>query len=156
MRFPAAMLRHKALGFPWHVPAFGEEVGMWRSHDKKQANSAHNKGAVGRWIAIDPWGNGTSILIAKGTDFQDPKLVHGLQPKTVAVECLRLSRPRITPDGWSKEAVKDLSTKWQTIKTPEGKDLWLCMDSGQTQYSSPFVTEVKGEAAEPAQEPIAY
>ena len=39
---------------------------------------------------------------------------------------------------------------------PEGKDLWLGMDSGQTQYSSPFVTEVKGDAAEPAEEPIAY
>ena len=31
MRFAAEMLRHKALGFQWHVPAFGEEVGMWRS-----------------------------------------------------------------------------------------------------------------------------
>ena len=30
------------------------------------------------------------------------------------------------------------------------------METGQTQYSSPFVTEVKGEAAEPAEEPIAY
>ena len=25
--FAAEMLRHKALGFQWHVPAFGEEVG---------------------------------------------------------------------------------------------------------------------------------
>ena len=30
MRF-AEMLRHKALGFPWNVPACGEEVGIWRS-----------------------------------------------------------------------------------------------------------------------------
>ena len=102
------------------------------------------------------WGNGTSILCAKGTDFQDPELVHGLQPKIVAVECPRLSHPRITPDGWSKEAVKDFSTRWQTIKTPEGKDLRLRMGTGQTQYSSRFVTEVKGEAAEPVEEPIAY
>ena len=50
------MLRHKALGLPWHVPAFGEEVGVWRSHDKKQAKSAHDKGALGRLIAKDPWG----------------------------------------------------------------------------------------------------
>ena len=28
------------------------------SHDKKQAKSAHHKGAVGRLIAIDPWGTG--------------------------------------------------------------------------------------------------
>ena len=52
MRFAAEMLRHKAFGFQWHVPAFGEEVGMWRSHDKKQSKSAHHKGAVGRLIAI--------------------------------------------------------------------------------------------------------
>ena len=32
-------------------------------------------------MAIDPWGSGTSILIAKGTDIQDPELVYGLQPK---------------------------------------------------------------------------
>ena len=75
MRLAAEMLQHKALGFPWNVPAFGEEVGIWRSHDKKQAKSAHNKGAVGRLIAIDLWGNGTCILSAKGTDIQDPELV---------------------------------------------------------------------------------
>ena len=80
MRFAAEMLRHKALGFQWHVPAFGEEVGVWRSHDKKQ--SAHRKGAVGGLIAIESWGNGTCVLIAKGSDLQDPELVHGLQPKT--------------------------------------------------------------------------
>ena len=154
MRFAVEMLRHKGLG--WHVPAFGEEVGMWRSHDKKQAKSAHNKGAVGRLMAIGPWGNRTSILTAKGTDLQDPELVHGLQPKIVAVECLRLSQPRIMPEGWSKEAVKDLSSRWQTIKTPEGKELWLRMDTGQTHYSSPFLIEVKSEAADLAEEPIAY
>ena len=46
MRFATEMLRHKALGFPWHVPAFGEEVGIWRSRDKKQTKSAHNKGVL--------------------------------------------------------------------------------------------------------------
>ena len=35
MRFAAEMLRHKALGFACNLPAFGEEVGMWRSQDKK-------------------------------------------------------------------------------------------------------------------------
>ena len=59
------------------------------------------KEPVGRLIWIDLWGNGTCTLIAKGTDLHDPELVHGLQPKTVAVECLRLSHPRITPDGWN-------------------------------------------------------
>ena len=28
MRFAAELLRHKALGFPWNMPAFGEEVGI--------------------------------------------------------------------------------------------------------------------------------
>ena len=28
MRFAAELLRHKALGFTWNMPAFGEEVGM--------------------------------------------------------------------------------------------------------------------------------
>ena len=105
--------------------AFGEEVGIWRSHYKKQAKSAHNKGAVGRLIAIDPC-NGC-ILIAKGADVQDPELVSGLQPKTVAVDCLRLSKPRIVPDGWSEDAIQNLAVRWQLFQTPKGKDLWLRM-----------------------------
>ena len=80
-----------------------------RRGGKKQAKSAHNKGAVGRLISIGPWGNGTCVLIAKGTDAQDPELVHGLQPKTVAVDCLRLSKPRVIPDGWSKHAITTLA-----------------------------------------------
>ena len=78
--------------------------------------------------------------------------VYGLQPKTVAVECLRLSKPRIVHDGWSQDAVKDLAKHWQTTQTPERKDLWLRMDPGQTQYSSPFLTEAKGEATDQAEE----
>ena len=53
------------------------DVGVWRSHDKKQAKGAHHKGALGRLIALDPWGNGTSVLIAKGSAVQDPELVMG-------------------------------------------------------------------------------
>ena len=151
MRFAAEMLRHKAVGFQWHVPAFGEEVGMWRSRDKKQAKSA-----VGRFIAIDPWGNGTCVLIAKGSDLQGPELVHGLQPKTVAVECLHLSQPRHVPDGWNQDAMKQFASRWQTIRTPEGKDLWLKMDTGQTQYTSPFVEEIKPDSSVLAEEPTAY
>ena len=78
MRFAAEMLRHKALGSPWSIPALGEDMGIWRSHDKKQAKSAHNNGAVGRFIANGSWGNGTATLIAKGTDTQDPELVLGI------------------------------------------------------------------------------
>ena len=44
------------------------------------------------------------------------------------------------------------------IRTPDGKDLWLKMDTGQTQYTSPFVAEIKpeqpraywGDATDPA------
>ena len=56
-------------------------------------------------------GHGTCTLIAKGTDVQDPKLVSGLQPKTVAVDCLRLSKPRIAPDGWTKDAIQNLAAR---------------------------------------------
>ena len=91
MRFAAEMLRHKALGFPWNMPAFGEEVGMWRSQDKKLIKSAQNRGAIGRLIEVTPWQNGTTLLIAKGSDLQDLEITQGLQPKTVAVDCLRLS-----------------------------------------------------------------
>ena len=81
MRFAAEMLRHKALGFSWNMPAFGEEVGMWRSQDKKLIKSANNRGAIGRLIEATPWQNGTTSLIAKGSDLQDPEIIHGLQPK---------------------------------------------------------------------------
>ena len=155
VRLVAEMLRHKALGFQRRVPAFGEGVGMWRSHDKKQAKS-HHKGAVGRLIAIDPWGNGTCVLIAKRSDLQDPELVHGLQPKTVAVECLPLSQPRLVPDGWNQDALKQFACRWQTIRTPDGKDLWLKMDTGETEYTSPFVAETQPDSSVLAEEPTAY
>ena len=54
MRFAAEMLRHKALGFSWNLPAFGEEVGMWRSQDKELIKSAKNRGAIGRLIEVTP------------------------------------------------------------------------------------------------------
>ena len=141
MRFAAERLRHKALGFPWHVPGFGEEAGAFGEE-------------VSMWQQLTHGVVVPVFLLLR--DLQDPELVHGLQPKTVAVERLRLSHPRITPDGWTKEAVKEFSIRWQTIRTPEGKDLWLKMDTGQTQYLSPFVSEVKDEATVPAEEPIAY
>ena len=108
MRFAAEMLRHKALGFTWNTPAFGEEVGMWRSQDKKLIKSANNRGAIGRLIEVTPWQNGTTSLVAKGSDLQDPVIIQGLQPKIVAVECLRLSEPRIVPEGWTKSALTSM------------------------------------------------
>ena len=38
----------------------------------------------------------------------------------------------------SRCLVKQLVSRWQTIRTPDGKDLWLKMDTGQTQYTSPL------------------
>ena len=121
MRCAAEMVLHKALGFPWHVPAFGEEVPMWRSHDKKQAKSAHNKGAVGRLTSIDPWGNGTFLLIAKGADVQDPELVRRstAQDSSSGLPASEKAAPRIIPDGWVKDAIHTLAQRWQTIQTPE-------------------------------------
>ena len=134
-------LRHKALGFTWNMPAFGEEVGMWRSQDKKLIKSANNRGAIGRLIEVTPWQNGTTSLIAKGSDLQDPEMIQGLQPKTVAVECLRLSEPRTIPEGWTKSALDVFARDWTSIVTPEGKDLWIQLKTGKAQYSSPFMAE---------------
>ena len=147
MRFAAHTLRHKDLGFPWNAPAFGEEVGIWRSHEKKQAKSSHNKGALGRLISIDLWGNGMCVLIAKGTDIQDPELVNGLQPKTVAVDCLRLSKPCLVPEGWSQDVLTMLAQSVASHTNTPRKDVWLRMDTGHTQYSSSFITEVKSATA---------
>ena len=109
MRFAAEMLRHKALGFVWNLPAFGEEVGM---------------------IEVTPWQNGTTSLIAKGSDLQNPEIIHGLQPKTVAVDCLRLAAPRTVPEGWTKPALDVFAKQWSSIRTPEGKDLWIQLTTG--------------------------
>ena len=145
MRFAAEMLRHKALGFTWNLPAFGEEVGMWRSQDKKLIKSAQQRGAIGRLIEVTPWQNGTTSLIAKGSDLQDPEIIHGLQPKTVAVDCLRLAAPRTVPEGWTKPALDVFAKQWSSIRTPEGKDLWIQLTTGKVQYSSPFVSEFAEE-----------
>ena len=68
----------------------------------------------------------------------------GLQPKTVAVDCLRLSKPQLTPEGWNKDAIDTLSQQWKTSIVPEGKNLWLRTRDGHTQYLSPFIAEVEG------------
>ena len=47
--------------------------------------------------------------------------------------------------------MNSLANRWQTIQTPEGKDLWLRMDTGQTQDSSPFLAEVTSVATEDAE-----
>ena len=65
MRFAAEMLRHKALAFTWNMPAFGEEVGMWRSQDKKLIKAAQNRGAVG-WLI-------EGQTLAERHDFADSK-----------------------------------------------------------------------------------
>ena len=64
MRFAAEMLRHKALGFSWNMPPFGEEVGMWRSQDKKLIKSANNRGAIGRLIEVTPFPGSEELSLA--------------------------------------------------------------------------------------------
>ena len=54
MRFAAELLRHKALGFTWDMPAFGEEVGMWRSQDKKLIKSGSDR-SVDRREPLAGW-----------------------------------------------------------------------------------------------------
>ena len=106
MRFAAEVLRHivtQGFGILLEHAAFGEEVGMWRSQDKKLIKSANNRGAIGRLIEVTPWQNGTTSLIAKGSDV--------------------------------------FARDWTSIITPEGKDLWIQLKTGKSQYSSPFVSE---------------
>ena len=65
-----------------------------------------------------------------------------------AAEMLRRKALRvITPDGWNTDAITTLAHPWKTIQTPEGKDLWLRMDSGRTQDSSRFIAEVESATA---------
>ena len=103
------------------VPAFGEEVGIWRSRDKKQAKAAHHKGALGLLIAesLDPRGNGTSVLIAKGSDVQDSELNYcgaATQHCSSGLSTsLRLSKPRFIPAGWDKNATDTLAHRWKTV-----------------------------------------
>ena len=52
--------------------------------------------------------------------------------------------------------MKQFASRWQTIHTPDGKDLWLKMDAGQTQYSSPFVAEIKTDSSDLPEELTAY
>ena len=150
------MLRHKALGFQWHVPALGEEVSMWRSHDKKQAKSAHHKGAVGRLIAIDPWGNGTCVLVAKGVT----SMIQSLYMVFAQDDCCRMSS--LEPATSSTRRLEPRCIEAICVQmadhlhTPDGKDLWLKMDTGQTQYTSPFVAEIKPDSSDLAEEHTAY
>ena len=53
--------------------------------------------------------------------------------------------------------MQTLVGRWQIVQTPEGKSLWRRMDTGQTQYSSPFLVEAQSEATEDKEETrIAY
>ena len=61
--------------------------------------------------------------------------------RAVAVECLRLAEPRTIPEGWAKPALDVFARDWTSIITPEGKDLWIQLKTGKSQYSSPFVSE---------------
>ena len=47
-------------------------------------------------------------------------------------------------------------SRWQTIRTPDGKDLWLKMDTRETQYTSPFVAEIMPNSSVLAEEPTPY
>ena len=46
------------------------------------------------------------------------------------------------PEGWTKPALDTLARDWTSIITPEGKDLWIQLKTGKSQYSSPFLSEI--------------
>ena len=99
MRYGAELLRHKSFGFPNTMPAFGEEVGIRRSRDKKLAKASDLKGAVGRLLYVDLRGDGTRTSLKKGCGPDDPEFIHGLRPKSVSTNCIRKACG--VPEGWS-------------------------------------------------------
>ena len=103
------MLRHKSLNFPWSTPASGEEVGICRSRDKKLTKASGLKGAVGRLLYVDLWGDGTCTLLKKGCDPNDPEFIRGLRPKSVSTNCIL--------EGWNPQAVETVAKQWTTCST---------------------------------------
>ena len=67
------------------------------------------------------------------------------------MESLRLSQPRIVPDGWNQDALKHFAPRWQTIHTRDGKD-----HRPKTQYTLPFVAKIKPDSSDLAEELTAY
>ena len=71
-----------------------------------------------------------------------PELTH----MTLCVDCLRLSKARLIPDGWDKSAIDTLAHQWKP--SSQLKNLWLSMSDGHTHYAWPFIAEVEGATAE--------
>ena len=69
------MMREKVLGRPWQYPIFGHLVGIWKGHDKDQAKSLDDRGAIGYLLDIDIWPSGTTRIM------QDGIVVKGLGPE---------------------------------------------------------------------------
>ena len=111
----------------------------WRSHDKKYAKSAQ-QGCNGPIDCHRPMGQRHIY-----SHYQAYRC--RIWTLRLAVDCLRLSQSRMIPEGASKDAITTLVHQCQTIRTPEGKDLWLRMHDGHTQYSSPFIAEVESATA---------
>ena len=54
------MMREKVLGQSWQDPLFGQLVGIWKGHDKDQAKSLDDRGAVGYLLDINVWQSGAT------------------------------------------------------------------------------------------------
>ena len=74
-RFAGRMMREKVLGRELPHPLFGQLVGLWKSHDKAQAKSLHDRGCVGYLLDIDVWQSGATRIM------QDGIVVKGLAPR---------------------------------------------------------------------------
>ena len=64
-RFAGHMMR-EVLGRPWQYPLFGQLVGIWKGHDKDQAKSLDDRGAVGYLLDIDIWQSCTTRAMQDG------------------------------------------------------------------------------------------
>ena len=60
------MMREKVLGRPRQYPLFGQLVGIWKEHDKDQAKSLDDRGAIGYLLDKHIWQSGTTRIMQDG------------------------------------------------------------------------------------------
>ena len=87
-------------------------MGIWKSHDKAQAESLDDRGSVGYLLDIDVWQSGTTRIM------QDGSVVKGLAPK-----CLDPARYHLNPQT-DLDAL-ERGMPWRTIQDEFGKFKWV-------------------------------
>ena len=121
------MARENVLGRPWQYQFFGQHVGIWKGHDKDQAKSHDNRGAMGYLLDIDIWQNGTTRIM------QDGKVVKGLAPQP-----LDPLRYHVNPRCDLNELERGVP--WRTVQDEFGKIRWIDHE-GRMYQGTPYTVE---------------